>query len=123
MKKKDFVTILLVSLFVVIVWITTDFIRSRPQSPIKNNLTELLTPIAPNLNQNILSQISELPPLSSFLNSSSNIPLSTPSPTPTASLQPTPQPTATNSSNITIENPLVIPSPETINIATGSAIF
>lgn len=110
MKKNDFLTILFVSLFVVIIWITTDFIRSRPQEPLKPNLKQLTIPFNPIFNTETLTEIEELPSIPD-INSANTLATPTPSSTPNPIALPTPTPQSNES---TLNQ---------INVATGSALF
>lgn len=110
MKKNDFLIILYVSLFVVIIWIAVEFIRSRPQDPLKPNLDQLITPINPNFDPEVLSEIDKLPAVTN-ISPNQIIVTPTPSNTPTPSSQPSASP---QNNQLLLNN---------INISTESALF
>lgn len=57
MNKKEFMIILIITFFVIMVWIIAEIIHSKPSVPVDPKLQQLLDPIDPNFDTSTLERI------------------------------------------------------------------
>jgi cell division protein FtsN len=61
--NKQFVAVVVITFIVIIVWIIADILHTKPSVPLNPKLDTLLTPISPNFDQKVISQIKEVTPV------------------------------------------------------------
>ncbi len=57
MNRKEFIIILIVTFFVIMVWIVAEIIHTKPSVEVDPKIQGLIEPINPNFDQTILDQV------------------------------------------------------------------
>lgn len=94
MSNRQFVIIVIITFVVVAIWIVADILHTKPSVPVNPKLNSLLTPISPNFDQKVISQIKDVIPMDEMQPE-----IITPSPTPIAT--PPPVPISSESASLT----------------------
>jgi hypothetical protein len=63
MNNKQFLIIIVVTFIVIIIWIITDIVHTRPSVEINPKLSTLLSPLNPSFDPKIIDQIKEVTPV------------------------------------------------------------
>jgi hypothetical protein len=105
MNRKEFIAVFVITCFVLLVWLISEIVHTRPSNPIDPKIQQLLDPITPNFDQKTLQQVSQVRHLEPSVENES--PLNS---TPSATTAPIPLPTATS-----------LPIEPDVNISTNSA--
>ena len=58
MNRKEFVVVLVLTFIVIIIWIITDIIHTRPSVEVDPKVQNIIEPISPDFDQETLKQIS-----------------------------------------------------------------
>ena len=104
MRKKEFISVLVITLVVVVVWVISDLIHTHSASQNLPDVKAYLDPVDPSFDQQTLSKINNL---------------STPAPAPTAGPLFTPGPSA-SPSPIPLFTPAPLPTASPIASASAS---
>jgi hypothetical protein len=107
MPNKQFVLVTIVTFIVIVIWIIADVLHTQPSVQVDPKLTTLLTPISPNFDQKVISQIKEVTPVEDL------------TPTPTITIQN--QNPSTSSSQIKITLPSNVKLPPSLPPAPSPA--
>lgn len=91
MSNKQFVVVIVITFIVVVFWIIADILHTRPSVAVNPKLQTLLTPISPNFDQKVLTQIKDEVKSVDEINPAFQPP-ATPTPTPVPSQIPLPPP-------------------------------
>jgi hypothetical protein len=64
MNGRQLIIVVVVTFVVIVIWIVADILHTRPSIPLNPKLETLLSPINPNFDQKVISQIKEITPIS-----------------------------------------------------------
>ncbi len=100
MSKKEFITILAITLIVIIVWVTSDLVHTRSNSKDLPDVQKYLEPLEPNFDKQTLDRISNLStPAPAPSAGVISTPIASPSSSPNNRLSPRPTASATASAS------------------------
>lgn len=57
MDKKELVIILALTFIVVMIWVASDIIHSKPSEPLDPKIQKLIEPIDPNFDTNLIEEL------------------------------------------------------------------
>lgn len=63
MSNRQFVIVVIITFIVIVIWIISDILHTKPSIEVNPKLNTLLTPINPNFDSKIISQIKEITPI------------------------------------------------------------
>lgn len=63
MTNRQFVVVIIITFIVIVIWIVADILHTKPSVEVNPKLTTLLTPINPNFDPKVISQIKEVIPV------------------------------------------------------------
>lgn len=95
MNRIEFVILIAVTVFVIMVWIIADIYHTKASVSVSPQLSHALEPLDPNFDLETLEQIKKRGPSATKSPQSTATPTPTPSATPTATPSPTPTPSGT----------------------------
>jgi len=103
MKKREFITVLVITLIVVVVWVVSDLVHTKSSAQGLPDVKNYTDPVDPNFDQDTLNKISSL---STPAPAPSGAPVATAAPTASPSATPSPRTTPRPSSSPTSGNPV-----------------
>lgn len=59
MNRKEFIIILIVTFFVIMVWVVAEIIHSKPSVEVDSKIQSLIEPINPTFDQTILDKVKD----------------------------------------------------------------
>lgn len=60
MNNRQFLIVISITFIVIIIWIIADILHTKPSIEVNPKLTTLLTPVDPNFDSKVISQIKDL---------------------------------------------------------------